>query len=192
MSKHCNFLLWLEIDRDPFRSTSTKRKQQLKHTIFSARETARTERKHMLQCIATHWQLLWNSVSLCDQLLSCISLAVAGLRVSLSRFLEGALYKYSEWMNEYCYRSLQTRLHYIICTRPKCTTPVNNETTKHWTVCHSPIATISTIPISRHKWLLGWTVPRHRRVLLRVVVVAHRIEVSCWWWTVLLWSIALL
>ena len=29
------------------------------------------------------------------------SLTVAGLRVPLSRFLEGALYKYPEWMNEW-------------------------------------------------------------------------------------------
>ena len=35
------------------------------------------------------------------------SLAVAGLRAPLSRFLEGALYKYPEWINEWLWSQVQ-------------------------------------------------------------------------------------
>ena len=43
------------------------------------------------------------------------SLTVAGLRAPLSRFLEGALYKYPEWMNEW-QTNTQTTLHTSIHT----------------------------------------------------------------------------
>ena len=42
------------------------------------------------------------------------SLTVAGLRAPLSRFLEGALYKYPEWMNEWMKRNR------IICLEFSC------------------------------------------------------------------------
>ena len=38
-------------------------------------------------------------------------MAVAGLRALLSSFLEGALYKYSERMNEHTYTRTHTRRH---------------------------------------------------------------------------------